>query len=233
MFPDAITSRGKRHIEELASLAGRKCKAVVLFLVHNPGVRFFLPEYHTDLEFARTLYRLKDKVTVIPLAVKWKRDLTLDRMTRVLDIPWGIVEREAEDRGSYLLILRLSKAVTLEVGKLGKVRFKEGFYLYVGSAMTRLSKRVERHRRLEKKKFWHIDYLREACGFHAALPVLSSDDLECEMGKALSKISGEEIPGFGSSDCSCPSHLFRMNSDPLDSTAFHEILQYFRMERLL
>ena len=35
--------------------------------------------------------------------------------------------------------------------------------------------------------------------------------------------------GFGSSDCSCESHLFFSPEDPLDSRRFHKILQGFRM----
>ena len=55
MFPDAITERGRRHIEELAALGSRKRKHVILFLVHTPTVQTFLPDYHTDIEFSRSL----------------------------------------------------------------------------------------------------------------------------------------------------------------------------------
>jgi sugar fermentation stimulation protein A len=40
------------------------------------------------------------------------------------------------------------------------------------------------------------------------------------------------VPGFGSSDCSCGSHLFGMAEDPLHSPEFIALLQYFRMDRL-
>jgi len=59
MFPDAVTVRGRRHIEELAALAVRGTAGGVVFLVHTPRVRYFLPDYHTDLTFARTFLNVK------------------------------------------------------------------------------------------------------------------------------------------------------------------------------
>ena len=58
------------------------------------------------------------------------------------------IKKEAKDQGSYLLILELKRNRDISVGKLGRVSFKRGFYIYVGSAMANLSKRIERHRHL-------------------------------------------------------------------------------------
>ena len=57
MFPDAVTARGTRHLEELALLSEEGMKTAVLFIVHWPFARFFMPDYHTDLKFSRTLLR--------------------------------------------------------------------------------------------------------------------------------------------------------------------------------
>jgi len=143
------------------------------------------------------------------------------------------VVREARDRGSYLLILRLPKKVSREIGKLGEVVFKEGYYIYVGSARKNLSGRIQRHKRLQKKLFWHIDYLRAIAEFHAALPVRTEDRLECEIAHAVKGIADWEVPRFGSSDCSCNSHLFGMLKDPLQSVAFISLLTYFGADRLI
>ncbi len=139
----------------------------------------------------------------------------------------------SEDRGSYLILYRLPRKRHIEIGGLGKVTFKQGYYIYVGSAMKNLSQRVERHRRIIKKPHWHIDYFSGFAEFQASLPVRSEDDLECELALAISSISERSVPGFGSSDCSCPSHLFGFSSDPMSTREFHEVLQYFRMDRLL
>jgi len=206
-------------------------KTVVLFLVHWPFARIFMPDYHTDLTFSQTLLRVRDRVRVIPVGVKWNPDLTMAPDVRVLEIPWNYIETEARDRGSYLLILRLRNKEGINIGSLGKVRFKEGFYIYIGSAMANLTKRMERHRHLRKKHHWHIDELRAAAEFHAVLAIRSSTRLECEIAEATAGMAEWKIPGFGCTDCSCETHLFAMSKDPLDSEAFQKLLQYFRMDR--
>ncbi len=231
MFPDAVTERGARHLRELAELSEEGIKTVALFIVHWPSARIFMPDYHTDLSFARTLLQIRDRVKVIPIAVKWNQDLSLPPKTRVLRIPWDYIEREAADKGSYLVILSLKRDRKINVGKLGRVPFRKGFYIYAGSAMANLAKRMERHRHLRKRRHWHIDDLRDVADFHSILAIRSSDRLECKIAHALSKIAEWAIPRFGSSDCSCETHLFGMTEDPLHSRSFHELLQYFRMDR--
>ena len=234
MFPDAITARGKKHIEELSRLSGDGFSCAVLFLVHWPRAEVFLPDFHTDLEFAQSMKRAKGKVRFFPVAVEWGEDLSIaSGRTKVLPVLWRALEQEAEDRGSYLMLYRLPRKRLMEIGGLGKVAFRPGYYVYVGSAMKRLSKRVERHRRIKKKLHWHIDYFSSLAQFQAALPVRSEDDLECELASAISGISEWPVPGFGCSDCSCPSHLFGFSSDPLSTRQFHDVLQYFRMDRFI
>src|SRR5690606_3308581 len=47
MFPDAVTERGRRHLLELAERSTPRHRHAVLFLVHAPTPRVFLPDYHT------------------------------------------------------------------------------------------------------------------------------------------------------------------------------------------
>jgi sugar fermentation stimulation protein A len=147
--------------------------------------------------------------------------------------PWDLVREEAEDRGSYILILKVPSRRTIEIGKPGRIQFPAGYYLYVGSAEKNLTRRLERHRRERKRLFCHIDYLGARAEVHQALPIRTSDPLECELSSALKRIADWEVPGFDSSDCLCPSHLFGMKTDPLHSSKFIALLQYFRMDRLL
>jgi sugar fermentation stimulation protein A len=141
------------------------------------------------------------------------------------------IEKEAKDQGSYLLVLELKRNRNIDVGKLGKVSFRRGFYIYVGSAMAHLSKRMERHRHLRKQHHWHIDELRAVADYHTALAIRSLTRLECEIAKALLEISEWVIPGFGCTDCSCDTHLFAFENNPLHLEKFHLLLQYFRMDR--
>ncbi len=231
MFPDAVTARGARHLEELKEMSERGTETAVLFIVHWPHAEAFMPDYHTDLNFARTFLTIRDRVAVKPLAVRWRDDLTLRDEARLLRIPWDYVEREAHDRGSYLLVLRVCEKADVAVGRLGKVRFRPGYYIYVGSAMANLTSRLERHKRLRKRHHWHIDELRAVSDVRAALPIRSSVRLECDIAAEMRAIAGEPVPGFGSTDCSCSSHLFFMDVDPVETRPFHDLLRRFRMDR--
>ena len=231
MFPDAVTARGARHLEELAATAKSGTRTAVLFMVHWPKARIFMPDFHTDLHFALTLLGVRESVDLIPVAVKWHRDLSLSPRAARLSIPWPLVEKEARDRGSYILVLELKEGRMLPVGRSSHAFFRRGFYLYVGSAMANLSARMARHVRVRKRFHWHIDWLRSAGEVRAVLPVRSSARLECAIAEALRPFSAWSIPGFGCSDCSCTSHLFAMAEDPLRSTPFLRALQYFRMDR--
>jgi sugar fermentation stimulation protein A len=232
MFPDAVTARGARHLKELAALSGRGTRSAVLFVVHWPHAEVFMPDYHTDLHFARTLLTVRESVRIIPVAVRWREDLSLAHEATLLDIPWSYIEQEAHDRGGYILILELGQDRMLPIGRKGEQTFfRKGFYLYVGSAMANLTSRVERHVRVRKQYHWHIDWLRSVARVHAVLPIRASVKLECDIGRALSHGAGWSVPGFGCSDCNCDTHLFGMADDPLQSPAFHRLLQYFRMDR--
>jgi len=229
MFPDAVTERGSRHLKDLRNIAGQGIAAGVLFVVQWPHARFFMPEYHTDLDFAQQLIASYKKLDVRAISLQWNNDLTLGPEVKELTIPWETIEKNAHDRGNYIVILRLIRDETIEIGELGKRFFKKGYYLYVGSAKKALSKRIERHVRKRKNLFWHIDYLREHALMHKTLPIRTSVNLECAIANSLGKTGKWSIKGFGSSDCSCKTHLFGMNEDPVKFPAFIQMLHHYRI----
>jgi Uri superfamily endonuclease len=75
-------------------------------------------------------------------------------------------------------------------------------------------------------------YLAAEADKVTAVPIISSEDLECRLAKRLQPIAEDQIKRFGSSDCNCPSHLFYFENNPLENALFIELLQYFRMRRL-
>ena len=111
--------------------------------------------------------------------------------------------------GAYQLVLRLAEEVTLQVGALGTFRFPAGKYLYTGSALGGLRRRLARHLRREKRLHWHIDYLLQ----HAVVEdvhLYPADGLsECALNRQLLALPHVRViaRGFGSSDCTCPTHL--------------------------
>ena len=114
-------------------------------------------------------------------------------------------------KGIYILIVSVDRDINVNVGALGSLKFEKGMYAYVGSAQNYLEKRVKRHLGREKKKFWHIDYL--LANRHARIVKIfnkkATRSEECRLSTELSK-NGSPIIGFGSSDCNCRSHLFKI-----------------------
>jgi sugar fermentation stimulation protein A len=232
MFPDAVTERGRRHLEALADLAAAGTPCGVLFLVHWPQANAFLPDYHTDFAFAQTFYKVRKTLDFYPVAIDWKADFSFASMSKKLTIPWQLLECELDDGGSYIMVMELMQDEMIEVGSLGRLLFQRGYYLYIGTAKKNLTERMNRHLRKRKKAHWHIDYLRDKVTHCTAIPIRSSDSLEHELAQAVSSIADWQVPYFGSSDCSCTTHLFGMSENPLHDRPFIRLLQYFRIGRL-
>lgn len=234
MFPDAASDRGRRHLEELAELADGGTATAVVFLVHSPTADLFLPDFHADLAFARTLLAVRDRVRLLPVALALDEELRVAGPLRPLEIPWEVAERDASDRGTYLVQLHLPGDLRLEVGHLGPREFPAGHAVYVGSAMNGLAARLGRHRRGTGRPHWHLDHLRREARFVEGWPLRSALRLECELAGALAGLPGvRSVPGFGCSDCRCPSHLVLFAEDPRRNPAFQALLLHYRTDRLV
>lgn len=227
MFPDAVTQRGKKHLETLSINKGG-----ILFIVHSPSAKYFLPDFHTDPEFSETLSKLRRKLFIKAISIKWDKKMNFE-FVRELEIPWHIYDKEAKDRGSYFLYGKLPRDKSLNIGSLGRLRFRKGYYLYIGSAMNSLKSRIQRHMKKNKLLRWHIDYLVPVLENLKPIPIRSSESLECLLSMELRRLNYEGIPQFGSSDCNCQSHLFYYNKNPLQDERFIDILLKYRINRLM
>ena len=140
-------------------------------------------------------------------------------------------------RGSYVLLMYLPEEHTVTIGSLGAVRFAGGHYAYVGSALGGLEARLNRHLRTDKKYHWHIDYLLKEAVPDAVITVETLKKTECAISRELSQ-RFDSVPGFGSSDCRCRSHLFFGVDEMVSAviSAFEGIglepgVEYFREQR--
>lgn len=234
MFPDAPTLRGQRHLEELSALSDEGYRTGVLFIIQDLEADFFLPEYHTDPDFARILYDNRKKIDYFALGTAINEDLTWKDEVKPLSLPLAILPDKNRDSGLYLILMEMVSEVTICVGALGEQRFLPGWYVYVGSAKKSLDARVARHLRKRKKFHWHIDYLRQAAEKVKGIPIRTAGGGECLLASEITALGDGIGPkGFGSSDCGCPSHLTYFKDFPLDIQAFVEKLLYWRMERPL
>ena len=56
-FPDAITERGKRHVQHLGEMAAEGLNTMVLFVVQRHDADSFQPQWDRDPKFARALLK--------------------------------------------------------------------------------------------------------------------------------------------------------------------------------
>ena len=110
-------------------------------------------------------------------------------------------------KGSYVLLIELPEDQTIAIGSLEALHFPRGYYAYVGSAMGGLKSRLSHHFQGNKKAHWHIDYLLQKASINNVIVCETEERTECAIAQALSH-RFDSIPGFGSSDCKCHSHLF-------------------------
>ena len=113
-----------------------------------------------------------------------------------------------EEKGTYILKIKLNNSKNITFGKNRIERFKKGYYFYVGSAMgssNNLKRRIGRHLRDDKKMHWHIDYLLKYGKIDKIYT--TNKKVECNVAEELLK-KFDFIEGFGCSDCKCKSHLF-------------------------
>ena len=258
MFPDAITERGRKHLLHLRELQDEGYHTGVLFLVQWDQAKWFLPDYHTDLEFAMTFKEVAPFLDWKAVAVAWDETFTMPTVTRACTYPSYVLDSEAHDSGVYIMVMHLDHELDLEIGSKGMMHFNAGYYMYAGSAKANLTKRIERHKRKRKKMHWHLDYFRGYCEMIAAVPIRTSGlaleswslthepypsmpsmpdpdvdvSVECALADAVRAIAEWDVPKFGCSDCDCMSHLFGMTENPIHNKAFMDVVEEFRMNQL-
>ena len=73
-----------------------------------------------------------------------------------------------------------------------------------------LRARIAHHQKQSTRPHWHIDFLRAHTRLHLVWLRYDMTRREHEWARAMQKVEGATIPfpGFGASDCGCPSHLY-------------------------
>ncbi len=109
---------------------------------------------------------------------------------------------------TYLLLIYLSERRRIKIGRLGKIDFVAGFYVYVGSAKFGVERRVKRHLKRDKKLFWHIDYFLSDGACDIVKVFYTDKEVEHKVVRNFLETGFRAVRGFGSSDCDCLGHLF-------------------------
>ena len=131
---------------------------------------------------------------------------------------WTTVKAQKPDPGTYALIYHCPAGKTMTAGALGNINLPYGYWVYVGSAFGSggLKARLRHHLTPSPRPHWHLDYVKSAL---APLEVWSTTDpckREHDWASVVRAYRGAvcPIPGFGASDCTCPSHLIHLRRRP-------------------
>ncbi len=126
--------------------------------------------------------------------------------------------------GIYLLLIRLTKSARITYGHRAQT-FNAGYYVYVGSAMAGLHGRLRRHLTLVDGGHWHIDgLLQKGTVVDVQAQVTRDTRAECNTAQQVQAWpNAQRIPGFGSSDCRCTSHLTYFRRRPQQSVRATEV----------
>ncbi|HEC88501.1 MAG TPA: GIY-YIG nuclease family protein [Thermoplasmata archaeon] len=131
-------------------------------------------------------------------------------------------------KGSYLLLIEVKEGKNIKIGKIGEIYFPKGYYIYVGSAMNNIEKRIARHIKKNKKMRWHIDYLIEKTDLIEIFYKECEVKEECSIAEKFLINGFSSIKKFGASDCKCKSHLFYTKN----KGEFYKLAEKIGMKRM-
>ena len=84
-FPDAVTTRGLKHLETLVEVKKQGIRAVMLYVIQRSDVDIFAPAHDIDPNYGKTLeFVHKQGVEIIPVQVK----VTPEEITYWREIPY-------------------------------------------------------------------------------------------------------------------------------------------------
>lgn len=225
MFPDAPTKRGRKHIDQLHQLAEDGYETYIYYLVLNRNAQYFVPDFHIDFEYGKS-FQKADNVNFRALRLNISDPVSTDlNDTAQIPVKKSIVDHHCTKKGSYVLVLENKEDSKIQIGAIGNINFPKGYYLYVGSAMNNLDKRIKRHYRKRKKQHWHIDYLTKGkMDIIEDYKFRRSDRIEAQLSRKIEKIADNSIDGFGASDSQETSHLHYFTENPVKNQEVYNII---------
>ncbi len=86
MFPDAVTTRGQKHLDELARLVAKGHRGVIFYLIQRTDARVFSPAAHIDPVYADKLQSVRARgveiitrdVRINPVRICLNRSVPVD-----------------------------------------------------------------------------------------------------------------------------------------------------------
>ncbi len=87
MFPDAVTSRGTKHLNELADLVQNGHMGSLFFLVQRMDATYFKPASHIDPLYSETLSKVHEKGVEI---LVYQAEVTPENISVIRPLPFSL-----------------------------------------------------------------------------------------------------------------------------------------------
>ncbi len=231
MFPDAPTVRGKKHLDHLMSMSRNGEHAGLLILVYYSRAEWFLPDFHTDIEFTESFRQAMNLIDWKAAVISWSPEFTMPDSVRLIESSERALDEEMGDRGNYLIIFHMEEDKTVNQGNLGEVYYDKGYYVYVGHADEHLDQKMKRWRTIHKQKKNTLDYLRAECALTGIIPIRSKIDLTDPIVLRMAEISDWKVThsSFQKDD---NITLFGFSENPIHIPEFLKIEEDFEINRL-
>jgi len=91
MFPDAVSTRGQKHLRELIAMVDAGFRAVLLFCVNHTGINKVRPADHVDPEYGRLLRLASEKGVEI---LAYGADMSESEITITHTVPVDLTNEE-------------------------------------------------------------------------------------------------------------------------------------------
>lgn len=87
LFPDAVTTRGQKHLKELMEVKSQGCRAVMFFLINRPDGQEFAPATAIDPHYSELLQEASESGVEI---ITYRTDSRLEGMALGQKVPHHI-----------------------------------------------------------------------------------------------------------------------------------------------
>lgn len=145
-FPDAVSSRASEHVRELASSGIGN----LVFLVMRSDIEKFIPNYHTDYHFYRTIRDYRERINPRAYTVQYDSNLKVQSLK---EIP--VVIPEVSTGGVYMIVIHN----TSDQNDSGMF-IRNGYYIFCGEDYQDIFRAVAtfRKRFTTGKFFYELDH---------------------------------------------------------------------------
>lgn len=222
MFPDAPTERGRRHMEELMDLhISGEYESHIVLVIHHGDSRIFVPNFHTDPEFARAMEKASGIMNIHAVSVETDTEGRVKVVNPELPVVYSGLEALRRDQGFYMILYNISNSRSERNNNPGKI--KSGWYLLMEEKAERLQQSMKSRIQRKNRDGSFPEMLNYYASERKGIPVYCHKNLISEAAGEFENIWRKTGQPSGEN-----SGIYYFRNNPLMNPDFTHFLFYFR-----